>query len=133
MVPTMDRICREQQGPSINKTQLKGGGGGGGGGTYIFKVTLYKMLFKLYNSIICTFKCVYIYLDSSHKNENSVIIILKNVLDKQFMIAVDFHSMEAWGGRGYHQLFGHHHAFKYLLFLFNRRQKRIHVWNNFEW
>ncbi len=66
----MDRICREQQGPSINKTQLKGGGGGGGGGTYIFKVTLYKMLFKLYNSIIFTFKCVYIYLDSSHKNEN---------------------------------------------------------------
>ncbi|KTF84384.1 hypothetical protein cypCar_00023627, partial [Cyprinus carpio] len=38
MVPTMDRICREQQGPSTNKTQLKGGGGGGGGGTYIFKV-----------------------------------------------------------------------------------------------
>ncbi|XP_073682803.1 ALK tyrosine kinase receptor [Garra rufa] len=38
MVPTMDRICKEQQGPSINKTQLKGGGGGGGGGTYVFKV-----------------------------------------------------------------------------------------------
>ncbi len=74
----MDRICREQQGPSINKTQLKGGGGGGGGGTYIFKVTLYKMLFKLYISIICTFKCVYIYLDRSHKNENSVTIILTN-------------------------------------------------------
>ncbi|KAF4102525.1 hypothetical protein G5714_017325 [Onychostoma macrolepis] len=38
MVPTMDQICREQQGPSVNKTQLKGGGGGGGGGTYVFKV-----------------------------------------------------------------------------------------------
>lgn len=38
MVPTMDRICREQQGPSINKTQLKGGGGGGGGATYVLKV-----------------------------------------------------------------------------------------------
>ncbi|TRY55546.1 hypothetical protein DNTS_003669 [Danionella cerebrum] len=38
MVPTMDRICRDQQGPSINKTQLKGGGGGGGGATYVFKV-----------------------------------------------------------------------------------------------
>ncbi|XP_052009504.1 ALK tyrosine kinase receptor-like [Xyrauchen texanus] len=37
-VPTMDRICREQQEPSINKTQLKGGGGGGGGATYVFKV-----------------------------------------------------------------------------------------------
>ncbi|XP_073725594.1 ALK tyrosine kinase receptor [Misgurnus anguillicaudatus] len=38
MVAAMDRICREQHGPSINKTQLKGGGGGGGGGTYVFKV-----------------------------------------------------------------------------------------------
>ncbi|XP_050990096.1 ALK tyrosine kinase receptor isoform X2 [Labeo rohita] len=38
MVSSLDRICREQQGPSINKTQLKGGGGGGGGGTYVFKV-----------------------------------------------------------------------------------------------
>lgn len=42
----MVRICKEQQGPSINKTQLKGGGGGGGGGTYVFKVTLYKIHFK---------------------------------------------------------------------------------------
>ncbi len=80
MVPTMDRICREQQGPSINKTQLKGGGGGGGGGTYVFKVTLYKMHFKLDISNIFTFKYVYIYLDSSPKNENSVIRILKNVV-----------------------------------------------------
>uniref|UniRef100_A0A8C2CH50 Tyrosine-protein kinase receptor n=1 Tax=Cyprinus carpio TaxID=7962 RepID=A0A8C2CH50_CYPCA len=31
-------MLSEQQGPSTNKTQLKGGGGGGGGGTYIFKV-----------------------------------------------------------------------------------------------
>lgn len=46
MVPTMERICKEQQGPSFNKTQLKGGGGGGGGGTYVFKVTPYKIHFN---------------------------------------------------------------------------------------
>ncbi|XP_062413159.1 ALK tyrosine kinase receptor isoform X2 [Pungitius pungitius] len=34
----LNRICLEQSGPMVNKTQVKGGGGGGGGATYVFKV-----------------------------------------------------------------------------------------------
>ncbi|XP_071378728.1 ALK tyrosine kinase receptor [Centroberyx affinis] len=34
----LNRICIEQSGPMVNKTQVKGGGGGGGGATYVFKV-----------------------------------------------------------------------------------------------
>ncbi|KAG8013513.1 ALK tyrosine kinase receptor [Nibea albiflora] len=35
----LNKICLEQSGPMVNKTQVKGGGGGGGGATYVFKVT----------------------------------------------------------------------------------------------
>ncbi|XP_047467346.1 ALK tyrosine kinase receptor isoform X2 [Mugil cephalus] len=34
----LNKICLEQSGPMVNKTQVKGGGGGGGGATYVFKV-----------------------------------------------------------------------------------------------
>ncbi|XP_033844609.1 ALK tyrosine kinase receptor [Periophthalmus magnuspinnatus] len=34
----LNKICQEQSGPTVNKTQVKGGGGGGGGATYVFKV-----------------------------------------------------------------------------------------------
>ncbi|CAK6962082.1 ALK tyrosine kinase receptor [Scomber scombrus] len=34
----LNKICQEQSGPMVNKTQVKGGGGGGGGATYLFKV-----------------------------------------------------------------------------------------------
>ncbi|KAM9777843.1 ALK tyrosine kinase receptor [Neosynchiropus ocellatus] len=34
----LNKICLEQSGPVVNKTQVKGGGGGGGGATYVFKV-----------------------------------------------------------------------------------------------
>ncbi|XP_056152315.1 ALK tyrosine kinase receptor [Lampris incognitus] len=34
----LNKICVEQSGPLVNKTQVKGGGGGGGGATYVFKV-----------------------------------------------------------------------------------------------
>ncbi|XP_028995578.1 ALK tyrosine kinase receptor isoform X2 [Betta splendens] len=34
----LNRICLEQSGPMVNKTQVKGGGGGGGGATYVFKM-----------------------------------------------------------------------------------------------
>ncbi|KAM4624966.1 ALK tyrosine kinase receptor [Polymixia lowei] len=34
----LNKICMEQSGPLLNKTQVKGGGGGGGGATYVFKV-----------------------------------------------------------------------------------------------
>nr|XP_061798361.1 ALK tyrosine kinase receptor-like [Nerophis lumbriciformis] len=34
----LNKICLEQTGPMLNKTQVKGGGGGGGGATYVFKV-----------------------------------------------------------------------------------------------
>ncbi|XP_051804129.1 ALK tyrosine kinase receptor isoform X1 [Acanthochromis polyacanthus] len=34
----LNKICQEQSGPMVNKTQVKGGGGGGGGATYVFKV-----------------------------------------------------------------------------------------------
>ncbi|XP_076015509.1 ALK tyrosine kinase receptor [Genypterus blacodes] len=33
----LNKICTEQIGPLVNKTQVKGGGGGGGGATYVFK------------------------------------------------------------------------------------------------
>uniref|UniRef100_UPI0037E7BB8D ALK tyrosine kinase receptor n=1 Tax=Semicossyphus pulcher TaxID=241346 RepID=UPI0037E7BB8D len=33
----LNKICLEQSGPMVNKTQVKGGGGGGGGSTYVFK------------------------------------------------------------------------------------------------
>ncbi|XP_077477149.1 ALK tyrosine kinase receptor isoform X1 [Stigmatopora argus] len=34
----LNKICLEQTGPMLNKSQVKGGGGGGGGATYVFKV-----------------------------------------------------------------------------------------------
>ncbi|KAK7905237.1 hypothetical protein WMY93_017844 [Mugilogobius chulae] len=34
----LNKICQEQSGPMVNKTQVRGGGGGGGGATYVFKV-----------------------------------------------------------------------------------------------
>ncbi|XP_015246381.1 PREDICTED: ALK tyrosine kinase receptor-like isoform X2 [Cyprinodon variegatus] len=34
----LNKICLEQSGPMVNRTQVKGGGGGGGGATYVFKV-----------------------------------------------------------------------------------------------
>ncbi|TMS21065.1 ALK tyrosine kinase receptor, partial [Larimichthys crocea] len=34
----LNKICLEQSGPMVNKTQVKGGGGGGGGATYVYKV-----------------------------------------------------------------------------------------------
>ncbi|KAM3595297.1 uncharacterized protein V6R79_021199 [Siganus canaliculatus] len=34
----LNKICLEQSGPMVNKTQVKGGGGGGGGATYVFKM-----------------------------------------------------------------------------------------------
>ncbi|KAM3842130.1 ALK tyrosine kinase receptor-like, partial [Diretmus argenteus] len=34
----LNKICIEQSGPFLNKTQVKGGGGGGGGATVVFKV-----------------------------------------------------------------------------------------------
>ncbi|CAF99025.1 unnamed protein product, partial [Tetraodon nigroviridis] len=34
----LNKICQEQSGPMVNKTQVKWGGGGGGGATYVFKV-----------------------------------------------------------------------------------------------
>nr|XP_020498778.1 ALK tyrosine kinase receptor-like [Labrus bergylta] len=33
----LNKMCLEQSGPMVNKTQVKGGGGGGGGATYVFK------------------------------------------------------------------------------------------------
>uniref|UniRef100_A0A3Q3PYZ0 Tyrosine-protein kinase receptor n=1 Tax=Monopterus albus TaxID=43700 RepID=A0A3Q3PYZ0_MONAL len=33
-----NKICLEQSGPMVNKTQVKGGAGGGGGASYVFKV-----------------------------------------------------------------------------------------------
>ncbi|XP_037096758.1 ALK tyrosine kinase receptor isoform X1 [Syngnathus acus] len=34
----LNKICLEQTGPMLNRTQVKGGGGGGGGASYVFKV-----------------------------------------------------------------------------------------------
>ncbi|KAM9707708.1 ALK tyrosine kinase receptor-like [Menidia menidia] len=34
----LNKICLEQSGPMLNKSQVKGGGGGGGGATFVFKV-----------------------------------------------------------------------------------------------
>ncbi|KAF7202207.1 ALK tyrosine kinase receptor [Nothobranchius furzeri] len=34
----LNKICLEQSGPLVNKSQVKGGGGGGGGATYVFKL-----------------------------------------------------------------------------------------------
>ncbi|CAJ1074058.1 ALK tyrosine kinase receptor isoform X1 [Xyrichtys novacula] len=33
----LNKICLEQSGPMVNKTQVKGGAGGGGGATFVFK------------------------------------------------------------------------------------------------
>ncbi|XP_068607730.1 ALK tyrosine kinase receptor [Brachionichthys hirsutus] len=34
----LNKICKEQSGPMVNKTLVKGGGGGGGGATCVFKL-----------------------------------------------------------------------------------------------
>lgn len=55
----LNKICLEQSGPMVNKTQVKGGGGGGGGATYVFKVRRCRRNDALRDSIFLYSTCSY--------------------------------------------------------------------------